>query len=705
MSAADDIAAATVITSHQNVDFDAFAAAVGVSKLYPEARIVFTGSLNPNVREFATLHGEDLPLLGIRSLDLESVRRLIVVDTSECSRLGELGALCERGNVEVIVFDHHGGAFAERPAFVTGDNWVVSTDGAQATSVLHILRERDVPLSSLEATILALGIHEDTGSLTYPRTTVRDAEMLAVAMRLGAAQPLIERFLHSPLSGAQRALLLRMLDEVRTVRVRGQDVHVLALSTDEYVDGLSVLAHKVMDLLDAEVLLQAVEAENRVFVTGRARTASVDVGALLRVVGGGGHAQAGSAVARNANPEEIISRLVSALEGQAATLPTAADIMSRPVRFIDADTSVADALVAAQHYGHSGISVKEEGWVAGIVGRRDLDKAIRHGLGHAPVKGVMTRNVVYAKESSTMEELRRLMVDTNVGRLPIVADEAYDRVQQAGRLRGGGRGRHRHSNGRPCRVPGTGGRARPRPRPGRSGPSSRSPSSRSSGASSAKRRPCRTTFTASTWSGGSCGTCCSNARTPMSTSPWRATASSSPGAWPATWAGGSGPTGSSRRPWCSFPPRSWDSAPEWLVPSSEPFHVDVATTRTEFYDYPAALPTVEHASIRQDLFRRDFSVNAMAVSLKGDAFGQVIDPFGGLRDLERGALRVLHNLSFIEDPTRIFRAIRYENRYQLPHGRAHQRPGEGLRRHAPGGRPVERPPPRRARRTPERGRT
>jgi len=93
--------------------------------------------------------------------------------------------------------------------------------------------------------------------------------------------------------------------------------------------------------------------------------------------------------------------------------------------------------------------------------------------------------------------------------------------------------------------------------------------------------------------------------------------------------------------------------------------VDVATARTEFYDSPGALPTVEQASIRQDLYRRDFTINAMAASLKGDDFGRLVDHFGGLRDLRNGLVRVLHNLSFIDDPTRIFRAIRYENRYGL----------------------------------------
>src|SRR4029077_16040913 len=91
--------------------------------------------------------------------------------------------------------------------------------------------------------------------------------------------------------------------------------------------------------------------------------------------------------------------------------------------------------------------------------------------------------------------------------------------------------------------------------------------------------------------------------------------------------------------------------------------VDVVTARTEFYDAPAALPTVEHASIRDDLRRRDFTINAMAASLRGGDFGRLLDPFGGRRDLVAGRIRVLHNLSFIDDPTRILRGIRYENRY------------------------------------------
>ena len=91
--------------------------------------------------------------------------------------------------------------------------------------------------------------------------------------------------------------------------------------------------------------------------------------------------------------------------------------------------------------------------------------------------------------------------------------------------------------------------------------------------------------------------------------------------------------------------------------------MDFATARTEFYQYPAALPTAEHSSVREDLYRRDFTINAMAMQLNGAETGRLLDPFGGSRDLMEGAIRILHNLSFIEDPTRILRAVRFEARF------------------------------------------
>ena len=653
----------TVITTHQNADFDALAAAVGAALLYPEGRIVFAGSLNPNVREFVSLHGEDLPIISLRLIDHSKIRQLIVVDTADPDRIGDLGALCGRQDVEVVVFDHHESENAERPPFVRGENWVLSTDGAQATSMLHILRERGVEVPRLEATIFALGIHEDTGSLTYPRTTIRDAEMLAASMRLGASQPLVERYLHSALTREQREVLMRMVDAVKVERVRGIDIHVAALEVPVYIDGLSIIAHKLMELINAEVLIQAVAMEDRVFVTARSRAGSVDVGALLHAIEGGGHAQAASAVIRHQTPQDVIGKLLEFLSQTSLGVPTAGEIMSRPVRFVDADTPVTEALVTAQRYGHSGICVRTGGRVVGIVARRDLDKAIRHGLGHAPVKGVMTRNITFARSSTSVDELRRIMVEDNIGRVPVVTEEAYEESVAAGTARVGdvigiatrtdvlaayhGRWEQDETETAEPQV-----------------------------------------FTMRALADhpffGRLFTACSAlsedfAGVYLVGGFVRDLLLEQPNVDVDVAVEGDGIDFASRlasqlggrvRTHRKFktavvllPPAVVGEAPTWLRTAGEPFHVDVATTRTEFYDYPAALPRVEHASIRQDLFRRDFTINAMAISLRGGDFGTVIDFFGGFRDLREGTVRVLHNLSFIEDPTRIFRAVRYENRY------------------------------------------
>jgi tRNA nucleotidyltransferase (CCA-adding enzyme) len=100
-----------------------------------------------------------------------------------------------------------------------------------------------------------------------------------------------------------------------------------------------------------------------------------------------------------------------------------------------------------------------------------------------------------------------------------------------------------------------------------------------------------------------------------------------------------------------------------VVEYGEGDHVDVVTARRERYETPAALPDVEPSTIQDDLFRRDFTINAMAVGLTGEAAGRLVDPFEGRRDLEARTIRVLHDGSFVDDPTRLFRAIRYAGRY------------------------------------------
>src|SRR5436309_15272910 len=193
-----------VIATHTNTDFDAFASMLAARRLYPGAVVCLGGSLNRNVREFYRLHADGLEIVEAARLELDAVRRLIVVETVHAGRLGEAERVARDPEVETIVFDHHA---AELPDWVTESNAVVSEDGALTTTLVGVLAEREIAVTPLEATVFALGILEDTGSLTYSSASQRDADALAWCLRPGPRQDLLADFLHTPLTDEERELL------------------------------------------------------------------------------------------------------------------------------------------------------------------------------------------------------------------------------------------------------------------------------------------------------------------------------------------------------------------------------------------------------------------------------------------------------------------------------------------------------------------
>ena len=615
-----------VIATHANTDFDAFAAMIAARRLYTDAVICVQGTLNRNVREFYRLHAEELEAVEASRLELDAIRRLIVVETTSASRLGELEAVARDPDVEKVVFDHHAG---DLPDWIKPENAVISQDGALTTTLVGVLAERELAVTPLEATAFALGIHEDTGSLTYPTATQRDADALAWCLRHGARQGLLARFLHTPLTDDERELLGSLMSALETERVAGVDVFLSAVSWPRHVDGISNLAHKIVDLTDCRALVLLVEMDERIFAVTRSRTPEIDAAAIARLLGGGGHREAASALFRG-TLAEAQQTLRQGLATAAREPVRAEQVMSRPARSVGPDATVAHAMVACQRYAQSGILVVEGGQLVGAVGREDLDKAIAHGLSHAPVKGIMSSRVVTVHASAPLAEVQEALAGSDDGRVAVLEDDRLvGVVTRSDALRALGEQ-----------------------------PETERETAASLADELAGLEHLREVFEA-------------------------VSAVSEP--YDGVYLVG----GTVRDILLGEPNFDVDIAVEGdaielarslaeviggrvrahrkfgtaVVLYGEDERVDVVTARTEFYDAPAALPSVEHATIREDLFRRDFTINAMAASLKGEEFGRLVDPFGGRRDLEAKRIRVLHNLSFIDDPTRIFRAIRYESRY------------------------------------------
>jgi tRNA nucleotidyltransferase (CCA-adding enzyme) len=618
-----------VIATHGNTDFDAFGAMLAARLLYPDA-VVAVGTLNRNVRDFYRLHAEELGAIAeVGRLELDAIRRLVVVEVATASRLGELESVALDPDVETVLFDHHGDEAV--PEWVSGDAAVLSSDGALTTTLVGIVAERELDPTPLEATAFALGIHEDTGSLTYVTTTQRDVDALSWCVRHGARQELVNEYLHTPLASGERGLLNALMEGLEAVTASGEEVLVAALQWPEYVDGVSNLAHKIVDLTDARALVLLVEMDERVFVVVRSRTASLDAAAIAGAFGGGGHARAASAIART-GLDDARRRVVELLASAASRTRTARDVMSTPARSVEPTASVRDAMTLCQRHGQSGVFVVEDGRLVGGVSREDLDKAVGHDLGHAPVRGIMSSRVVSADEDTTVAELRTLVTSAEDGRVAVLRDAALvGVVSRADLLR---------------ELEGT--IAAP------AEPVTSIASELRSAPRVAAMLDAVATLTDAADGVYVVGGTVRDIL--LGEESFDVDIAVEGDAIEFAYALARALGGR------ATPHRKFGTA---VVSYGENEHIDVVTTRTEFYDAPGALPTVERAGLREDLFRRDFTINAMAASLAAHDFGRLVDPFGGRRDLEAGVLRVLHNLSFIDDPTRIFRGIRYEARYGL----------------------------------------
>ncbi|MBD2104147.1 CBS domain-containing protein [Leptolyngbya sp. FACHB-261] len=636
-----------LILCHTTADFDTLGAAVGVARLLPGARIVLTGGAHPGVQQFLALHRDEYPLIEARSVNLEKVQQLVVVDAQTRDRLGNCAAWLDqlRGR-PIRVYDHHLAAESDLGA----TELHIEAVGATSTLIAEQLQQQDITLNPYEATVMALGIHVDTGSLTFDHTTLRDAQALVWLMGQGASLPVIGEYVQPSLSPQVQELLTQALETLEPETVHGYSVAQLLVHTQGYVGGLSSLAAQIQELADLDALLLGAVYEDRLSLIGRARKDITQLNELLAPLGGGGHARAASASIRGVNAQQTLNSVYDQLKAQIPPPLQAKDLMSSPVRTIRPDTTIDEAQRVLLRYGHSGLSVvNEQGALVGVISRRDLDIALHHGFGHAPVRGYMTSQVRTITPDTPLPEIETLMVTYDIGRLPVLdGSELIGIVTRTDVLR------QLHAIHRPLGLP-----------PGLTHRSLAKQLEQSldptlwtilkAAAEQTHSRGWQLYLVGGAVRDVLLGQEKMVIDLDLVVDGDHRTLQQGAGIELAQVLQASYPEAR-----LQVHGRFQTAALLWPEQSTlGPVWIDIATARTEFYPYPAAHPEVEASSIQQDLYRRDFTINALAVRLSGPRAGELLDFFGGMLDLEAAQVRVLHANSFIEDPTRIYRAVRF----------------------------------------------
>jgi len=633
-----------VIISHQSTDFDSLAAMVAAKKIYKDALLVFTGAVERNVKKFISIYGELIEITPFKKIKIEEITKLIIVDTRIKRRIGPFANVINKRDLEIHIYDHHPSTADD----IKGDLNVIEEVGATTTIMLKKIRKMNLEISPIEATLFALGIYEDTGSLTFSTTTIDDINSISYLFDKGIKLKVVANFINIGLSLTQKKLLNKLLLSSKEIFCKGVRVNMAKAEVKNYTEGLALLTHKLIEIENSDVFFTIVKMADRIYIVGRSRTNSVDVDEILKELGGGGHFQAASAVVKDLSLDELEKKLIMILERKVKVGIIAKNIMSSPVKTVNTSTSIEETKKILLRYGHNGIPVVEEGELKGIITMQEVNRAKQHGLGKELVSKYMSDQIITVKLNTPLTEIQELMINYDIGRILVVNQEdkligIITRTDLIRNLYGEG---HIPKRSFSTYVE-----------------TSRKMERKKQIELIEKIFPKRVR----------------NVLNKIGEIGDRLN-------FPVFMVGGvvrdlflrienydidivvegdgikfarelSKDLGGRIK--------SHEKFGTAVVILADGFKIDVATARREFYEYPAAFPKVELSSIKKDLYRRDFTINAMAIQLNQKYFGKLIDFFGGQRDLRTGTIRVLYNLSFVEDPARIIRAIRFEQRYNF----------------------------------------
>ena len=633
------LAAPTVISAHVNADFDALAAMIAASKLYPDATLIFPGSQEKNLRNFFIQSATYLfNFKSIKDIDIETVRTLVLVDTRQRSRVPQVEELLDKPGIAIHLYDHH----PDSPDDLRADQSIVEPWGSTTTILTHLLRQRGTALTPDEATFLAIGIYEDTGSFTFASTVEEDFTAAAWLKSQGMDLTAVSEMLTREMSSEQITIMSELIGSAVTYDINGVEVVVAEVALENYVGDFALLAHKYMDMENIRVLFALALMKDRVHLVARSRTPEVDVGRICTSLGGGGHAFAASCAMRDKTLTQAKEELFALLYSQINPQILAETLMSRPAIVIADDRPVAEAQELMERFGLKALPVvsAENGHCVGLLEHDIADKAVKHGLAAARTSDYMMQGAQSISPKTELYEIMEIILGQRQRQTPVVENgQVVGVVTRTDLINTLIR--------EPARMPESLGAERKSERSVSGHLRDRLPDKLFATIRQAGELAQQMGYQAYAVGGFV-----------------RDLLMARPNLDLDLVVEGDGVLFSealARK--LGGRVKSHSKFKTAVVILDGHTRVDVATARLEYYEYPAALPTVELSSIKMDLYRRDFTINALAVHLNPDNFGKLVDFFGSQRDIKEKIIRVLHSLSFVEDPTRILRAIRFEQRF------------------------------------------
>ena len=642
----------TIITTHINADFDALASMLAAQKLYPESIVVFPGSNEKNLRDlYVNSMSYKCNAADIKDINFQEIKKLVLVDTRRRNRIGAFSTLADKQDIEIHIYDHH----PRRADDIVSHYDVYEPTGANVTILTQIIQEKEINISPEEATTMCIGIYEDTGSFTFSSTTEKDLNAAAFLLSKGANINTVSDMISREIDHQQINLLNDMINSAANHKINGVDIVITTVSIDTYMQDFAFLVHKMQKMESINAIFAIVRMDNKIYIVARSRITEVDAGGILIPLGGGGHPYAGAATIKDKTLAQTEYQLIKILNEKIKPSRRAKDIMSSPPITIKPDISIKEAGHILTRYNINALLVTEStnknDKLLGFISRQIIEKAMFHKLYNIPVQEYMTTEIASVKPDTDLLEIQDKIIDHNQRILPVIEKNkimgVITRTNLLNILI------HQYQNKSKKALAPLKGVTHARTR---------------NVLKFMRERLSHHTMEILKSIGEVANDLGFNAYV----------------------VGGfvrdlflyrenedidiviEGDGISFAKKYSNIVKGRVHCHEKFgtaVIIFPDGFKIDIASARMEYYKFPAALPVVEMSSIKLDLFRRDFTINTLSIQLAPENFGTLIDFFSALRDIKDKAIRILHNLSFVEDPTRVFRAIRFEQRFGFTIGK------------------------------------
>ena len=634
-----------LILTHEQTDLDGLASMLGAHILRPEAIALLPRQINRNGKAFLRRYANDLPFSDYQALPHKPIKSVFLVDTQSLVTLRGMNE-----QTKVTVLDHHPRKVQIHP------DWQVELHltGACTTILVEKLRELNPTLTPIEATLMLLGIYEDTGSLTYSCTTARDARAVAFLLEQGADLNIASIYLNPPLSNAQQQLYDRLLQDLVQLDIEGYSILVAKAIATDLSDEISTVAHKMREFLTPDGLVLLVSTRQGIRLVARSTTDNVDVAQLAVRFGGGGHKRASSALIREAQLSEVARRVIETIPEIVTPSIKVKQMMSKNPLTLSPDISAAEAAELMKRYGFEGYPVVENKQLVGLLTRRNVDRAIAHNL-NKTVGDLMTAGSVSVYPDDPISKLKERMATSTWGQVPVLDPESNEIIGIVTRTDLISTLNHDDEL-----------------------PTQNEIADMLSEALPPARRALLHAIADAAYEQGVqafiVGGFVRDLLLQLPSQDFDVVIEGDAMAFAEHLVRQFGGRVVAHK---RFGTAKWILNQETLEAALTsnrmedfnradlPEHLDLITARTEFYNKPAALPVVERSSIKMDLHRRDFTINTLALRLDGSHFGKIFDFWGGYSDLQQKKIRVLHALSFVDDATRMLRAVRFSTRFNF----------------------------------------